>query len=70
MVSGLFYCVGEMVVLYSEDEEIRRLNFVLGLIYREFVSLAVFIDEDIEIGDKFSSCPAFGLMNCIYAIRK
>ena len=42
MVSGLFYCVGEMVVLYSEDEEIRRLNFVLGLIYREFVSLAVY----------------------------
>ena len=42
MVRGLFDCLGEVVVLDSEDKEICRRNFVFGSEYREHVSLAVY----------------------------
>lgn len=47
--------------------EIRLEIFIVD---NEFVSLAVFIDKNIEIGDKSSTCPTFSLMDCVNTIWK
>ena len=42
MVRGLFYRLGEVVVLDSEDKEVCRRHFVFRPIDREHVRLAVY----------------------------